>query len=201
MPAYVHFCWYNIYRDKFGVPVLHGRMLIAPKTTSPGIVDLVRCTLHTRLSAIITTKLNIPTCLHLSCHSSPRILTAINRGFGMLCVTGIILGDICRHISRSCKTQSVVTVSDRPNLSGDIADSGWLVKCTSLWGPRVSDLSLMKFHQGSLTSVAWISSASSTEIALDGFRDTSATLFSKFICRIERLWAVAIFDQSCAACR
>ena len=127
----------------FGVPVIQNRLSIAPITTSPGIVDFVRCTLHMRLSAIITTKLNIPTCLHLSCHSSPRILTAINTGLGMLCVTGIILGDKCRHISRSCESESVVTVSDRPNLSGDIADSGWLVKCTSLWGPRVSDITLV----------------------------------------------------------
>lgn len=125
MPAYIHFCWYNIYRGMFGVPVIQNRLSIAPITTSPGIVDFVRCTLH------------------LSCHSSPRILTAINTGLGMLCVTGIILGDICRHISHSCESESVVTVSDRPNTSGDIADSRRLVKCTSLWGPRVSDITLV----------------------------------------------------------
>lgn len=53
----------------------------------------------------------------------------------------------------------------------------------------------MELLSDSLTSVAWISSASATEIELDGFRETSSTLFSKFICRIDRLWAVAIYDE------
>lgn len=116
-------------------------MLKAAITASSGIVDLVCCTLHTLLSATLSHKPNLPTCtyLHLSGHSSPRILTAINSSLGMLCVTGIILGDVCRHISRSCKPQSIVTVGDRLNLGGDVADSGGLVECTSLWEPRVSD--------------------------------------------------------------
>lgn len=177
------------------------KLLIAAITASSGIVDLVRCTLHTRLSAPVVTKRTLPTYLHLSCHSSPRILTAINSSLGMLCVPGIILGDICGNICCSCKSQGIITVSDRPNLGGYVPDSRWLVKCTSLWEPRVSDLTLLNFHRDSLTSVAWISSASSSEIALDGFLDTSATLFSKFNCRIERLWAVARFDQSPVACR
>lgn len=101
------------------------------------------CLLHSAHATVSYSrhKPNLPTCtyLHLSGHSSPRILTAINSSLGMLCVTGIILGDVCRHISRSCKPQSIVTVGDRPNLGGDVADSGGLVECTSLWEPRVSD--------------------------------------------------------------
>lgn len=132
----------TIYILVCSVCLFYTKLLIAAITASSGIVDLVRCTLDTRLSATVVTKLTLPTYLHLSCHSSPRVLTAINSGFGMLCVPGIILGDICRHISCSCKSQRIVTISDRPNLRGYVADSGWLVKGTSLWEPRVSDLTL-----------------------------------------------------------
>lgn len=118
------------------------KLLIAAITAPSGIVDLVCCTLDTRLSAAVVRKPPLPTYLHLSCHSSPRVLTAIQTGFGMLCVSGIILGDICGHISGSCKSECIVTVSDRPNLRRYVANSGWLVKCTSLWEPRVSDLTL-----------------------------------------------------------
>lgn len=123
---YIYICWYVRYA------YFTQKLLIAAITTPSGIVDLVRCTLDTRLSATVVTKLTLSTYLHLSCHSSPRVLTAINSGFGMLCVSGIILGDICGHISCSCESQRVVTVGDRPNLRGYVADSGWLVKRTSL---------------------------------------------------------------------
>jgi hypothetical protein len=53
----------------------------------------------------------------------------------------------------------------------------------------------VEFLSDFLTSVACISSASAAEIELGGFRETSLTLFSKFICRMYKLWAVAFYDE------
>lgn len=110
------------------------------------------CPLHSACACQIpySQSLNY-TYLHLSCHSSPRILTTINTSLSMLCVTGIIFGDICRHISDGCEPQGIITVGNRPNLGRDVANSRWLVKCTSLW-----DLALViNLTLNTFTGIPW----------------------------------------------
>jgi hypothetical protein len=154
-------------------------------------------------SASSTAYSHFSTHLHLCRHSGTRVLSAIQQGLVPLRNPCILLGHIHRHIRRDRgQTQGFVAIGDRPHLRRDGAHPGWSIEGTALknqhWVSQVRSPHIT-LDQSVHTSLAWISRASSCVIWLCGLRDTSSNLVSKFIWRIDRLCAVAVFRGS--SCR
>lgn len=180
-------------------PTHYPRGMISPTGYSlpcPCMFNLICNTLKTTISLVHRSS-HFPTHLHLRRHSGTRVLSAIQQGLVPLGNPRILLGHIHRHICRDRgQTQGFVAIGDRPHLRRDGAHPGRSIEGTAL--DREDGVSRVRsphitLDQSSHTSVAWTSRASSCVIWLCGLRDTSSNLVSKFIWRIDRLCAVAVF--------